>query len=363
MSLGRSTFLRALESLNPDLARSIIDRGPLATPLEALVDLEPTDAVEARLRSAQTKVAELEALGAEQEEVLSGRRIHAARAEVARAERVLTKCQERDAIQATRPTGCFCLGEGGRNPAYLGVVIGGQVYPVQDESGEPVLGFRDFCGCIEGLAARARAKTLRDQTIADRQSRQVTMAWGDVGIPEHFQDATLESWAAEVHVAGGDPSKVLARLEAWLQGSSWLVLRGPYGRGKTGLLVAVVRQFVEQGKSALFRTVPDLLGTLRQTYSGDGREGELLRALYAVDVLALDDLGADRATDWAQETLFKLLNKRHDEHKRTLISTNLDLNGLAKHLHERNWERVREMTGRFGVVLVDGPNLRDARVA
>src|SRR5262249_51929228 len=126
-----------------------------------------------------------------------------------------------------------------------------------------------------------------------------------------------------------------------------------------------------------FITVPDLLTRLRQSYDRDGGAGgvggaserELLDDLDGAPVLVLDDLGAERATDWAVERLFGLLNRRHDWRRPTVLTSNLGPKPLAEHLGERIAWRVVEMCRRGGeagarfLVELRGPNLRDRAAA
>lgn len=85
------------------------------------------------------------------------------------------------------------------------------------------------------------------------------------------------------------------------------------GRGKTHLAKATVVAWVERGKgSAVFRTVPDILDELRQSFDADAPWSltERMRAYEKADLLVLDDLGAEKATDWVAERLFSLIDKR-----------------------------------------------------
>ena len=81
----------------------------------------------------------------------------------------------------------------------------------------------------------------------------------------------------------------------------------------------------------------------------------------AADVLILDDLGAERLTEWAAERLYMLIGQRHDEERTTVFTSNLSLEDVAAKLGERTTWRILEMCGADNIVEVKGPNLRDVK--
>lgn len=142
----------------------------------------------------------------------------------------------------------------------------------------------------------------------------------------------------------------------------WLLLAGDLGVGKTGLQIGLVKKALAAGKSALYRPFVELLSDIRATYrthdASEPDEADLVRACKAVDVLALDDVGAERVTGWAQERLFEILNHRYNERRRTILTTNLGPDELEAHLGDRILSRINGM-GHLLAIL--GPNLRERR--
>jgi DNA replication protein DnaC len=93
----------------------------------------------------------------------------------------------------------------------------------------------------------------------------------------------------------------------------WLVLTGASGTGKTHLAAAIANRCLDRGLAAYFAVTPDLLDHLRATFgpSSEVSYDELFDYLRQVDLLVLDDFGAQAGTPWAHEKLFQLMNYRY----------------------------------------------------
>ena len=168
------------------------------------------------------------------------------------------------------------------------------------------------------------------------------------GVPMRFQTFTLDNF----------PTKpALALVKAWVEGGgSSLLMWGAFGTGKTALAVGLVSDRIDRGERAYFTTTPKLLDRIKATYSKEGgEEDEILTLIKTVPFLVLDDLGAERVTDWVEEKLFTIINERHDEMRDTVFTTNLSPAELGAHIGERTCWRVLEMCD---VLKIEGPNLR-----
>ena len=110
--------------------------------------------------------------------------------------------------------------------------------------------------------------------------------------------------------------------------NKWLFYTGIFGTGKTHLAAAIANYSLSKGYKIIFQPVPDLLDELRSSYgSNNTTYEETIERIKTVPILILDDLGAQNATDWAEEKLYQIFNYRYVNQLPTVITSNV---GLSK---------------------------------
>lgn len=141
-----------------------------------------------------------------------------------------------------------------------------------------------------------------------------------------------------------------------------LTLVGPPGVGKSHLLEAVAWEYLSRGASVRYEYAPLWMDRLRATFKDDASEtyDQVINQQRNVDLLILDDVGAERATPYAAEQLTKVIDQRynHTSDGRVAISTNLDEKQLAKHTEPRLVDRLFAYRDLAKVAFIGGESFR-----
>jgi DNA replication protein DnaC len=122
---------------------------------------------------------------------------------------------------------------------------------------------------------------------------------------------------------------------------------GKVGAGKTTLAMLVSKAAMEADRTVAIYSLPRLLGLLRDTYGENARYSltELIDRLCAVDLLHIDDVGAEQSSPWVLEQLYTIVNTRYEDGKAILLTTNLDREQLEAQIGARTVSRLYEMCG------------------
>jgi DNA replication protein DnaC len=177
----------------------------------------------------------------------------------------------------------------------------------------------------------------------------------------------VRAWSLGTFPAGDSQGRAALQagirwLEAYRQGErGGLLIQGPVGVGKTGLAWGLARELITkdmvEANMVVFR---DLHADIRDGFR-EGRRGDL--RLRSTPVLFLDDLGAERPTDWARDELATLVEHRWERGLTTGITSNYSLAELADRLgHDdavvgkRIVSRLQEGATR---IRMEGPDRRE----
>jgi DNA replication protein DnaC len=173
-------------------------------------------------------------------------------------------------------------------------------------------------------------------------------------IPPRYARCTIDNFVTypneKLMNALAQARKFAAAFPATTKG---LCLIGPPGIGKTHIATAVLRQAIlEKRARGLFYDVRDLLRVIRSTYNPVVRTAEMdiLRPVMEADLLVLDDLGAEKPSEWVEETMNLIVNTRYNERRPTIFTTNYidipdetDLDSLKVRVGFRMHSRLHEM--------------------
>ena len=119
---------------------------------------------------------------------------------------------------------------------------------------------------------------------------------------------------------------------------------GPVGTGKTTLAMLVSKAAISAGRSVAIFSLPRLLNEIRDTHRAERSHIDLLDRLTAVDLLHIDDIGAERTNEWVLEELYSIINARYEDQRSMVITTNiLDREALCEQITARTVSRLTEM--------------------
>jgi DNA replication protein DnaC len=125
----------------------------------------------------------------------------------------------------------------------------------------------------------------------------------------------------------------------------WFV--GNVGTGKTTLAMLISKAAMEADRTVAIYSLPRLLGMLRDTYDEDAQFSlnELIGQLCSVDLLHIDDVGAEQSSSWVLEQLYTIVNTRYEDGRAILLTTNLDRKELEDQIGARTVSRIYEICG------------------
>lgn len=150
----------------------------------------------------------------------------------------------------------------------------------------------------------------------------------------------------------------------WGGESPGIILAGSTGAGKTSMADIVLGWAIARNIPAKMFNEPELLETIRESYSRDQRH--FVKRIAETPLLILDDVGAGHFSagnkQWYEEIYWMLLDGRNAPGYRTLITTNLMPDKLSRRIGERADSRLREIVlPSFYRLMFDVPDYRRNR--
>jgi DNA replication protein DnaC len=149
-------------------------------------------------------------------------------------------------------------------------------------------------------------------------------------IPKRYEHCELSNFTTDF--PGIDGSVSLAHINAsrFVQEfdpreGKGLLLVGGIGTGKTHLAVGILKELIAaRGCACLFCDYRELLKQIQNSYNDSVQATELqvLRPVFEAEVLALDELGAVKPSEWVWDTVSLILNTRYNDSRTTIITTN-----------------------------------------
>ena len=141
--------------------------------------------------------------------------------------------------------------------------------------------------------------------------------------------------------------------------AGWTQVDGTMGAYPAADCAGGFKSSLMPARRVVFVGLPDLLSRLRSTFdsASETRGSALIENWAECDLLVLDDLGAERVTDWTVEVLYGITNARYEAQLPTVFTSNHSLDDLDERLSARIADRILEMCkGR--IVHIDAESYR-----
>ena len=188
------------------------------------------------------------------------------------------------------------------------------------------------CDCLEPRLSRARSSGIN--SVIPPRFRGVSFDRPPVTEIDSVVVNSVRDWtdSVEENLAEGHG--------LWLMGNT--------GTGKTTLAMLVSKEVLRRGHTVAIYSLPKLLARIRATFdAGLGEESyaDFFERLCEVDLLHVDDLGAEKQTEWVLEQLYALINERYERRSPIVVTTNLSQEQLEQQIGERTVSRLIEICG------------------
>ncbi|HEU4388695.1 MAG TPA: ATP-binding protein [Blastocatellia bacterium] len=175
-----------------------------------------------------------------------------------------------------------------------------------------------------------------------KQAFQSDVLLTNARIPRRFQECSFDNF--EALCPSGQRALMNSKkyVAEFLPGEIGLLYLGTCGVGKTHLAVAVLKELIRKGVPGLFYDFRDLLKEIQDSYNPNTKASELqvLTPVFDAEVLVLDELGASKPTEWVQETITHIINKRYNDRKVTLFTSNYQDISIGSAYEETLTDRV-----------------------
>jgi DNA replication protein DnaC len=212
-----------------------------------------------------------------------------------------------------------------RNPCRLGICDGSGWILGPEDVARP-------CDCRSGMVAKARLRGI--DSVIPRKYQGVSFDRPPVTQMDELVVRQVRSYCEA--------------LDENLDAGRGLWFLGSHGTGKTTLAMLVSQTALRASRSVAIYSLPKLLGRIRRTYAaelGEQSYSDLFERLASVDLLHLDDLGAEKQTEWVIEQLYAVVNERYERERSLIVTSNVEPDDLEKQLGPRVVSRLVEMCG------------------
>ncbi len=178
------------------------------------------------------------------------------------------------------------------------------------------------------------------------ESARLERLISEAKIPKRYEHCDLDSYLPNHESQKKAKIYVQRFLDKYPHIDTGLLFLGTCGVGKTHLAVALLKQvIIATGADGLFYDFRDLLREIQASWNSVSQSSELdvLRPVLEAEVLVLDELGANKPTEWVRDTIAHIINCRYNDKRLTIFTSNF--------LDTPNKQGEENLTDRIGARL------------
>ncbi len=220
-----------------------------------------------------------------------------------------------------------------------------------------------MCECMK----EAERKKKEDEAYKEKMQKLNRLRSASL-LGERYKDATFANTDTSV---SGDFVKAYERCKKYceiaeevLKNGYGMYLYGNSGTGKTHLTACICNELINQYRQCLFTNFLEISKLIRSTWGRSNTDAEtVIKRICEIDYLFLDDLGTEilqknGEDNWLQEQVFDIINKRYNNKKPTIFSSNYSLNELVEKrgMMPKTVDRIMEMS--TAILKVSGASYR-----
>lgn len=211
----------------------------------------------------------------------------------------------------------------------------------------------EFCSCEK---AQEVLEKMRERVMLSREIRDIELEIDQVSIMatsllersnlgRRFKTRTFESFDKTKNEEAYNKTFEYADSFESNDGNG-LLLIGTCGTGKTHLAAAITNHIISEfGIPVKFGTFIDLLSDVKSTFDSDSneKENDIIDKFVKINLLVIDDIGKEKNTEWSNSILYRVINRRYENYKPVIITSNLTIAELEKEIGEATVSRIIEM--------------------
>lgn len=215
---------------------------------------------------------------------------------------------------------------------------------------------RCMCAC-QTAAYEQREQERKHREFLDTVAKNRSVGLTDPVLRKHTFENDLGYNPKQMNMA----KRFVQHWDEFRKNSMGLLLWGNVGTGKSFIAGCIANALLDQGVPVMMTNFARLLNKLTDMYSGD--RNAYINSFNSFPLLIIDDLGAERNSEFAREQVFNIIDSRYRSQLPMIVTTNLTVDELknpADLARARIYNRVLE---RCTAIKVNDQNIRKLNMA